>query len=117
MGRIIREALGLDTGSVKFEKWCVLDAELLLWDQESKKICPFDDLSNYMHLRWRYISALSPANGRERGRRQSLMAVFFDLLLLDDRSLLEEPYTERTDLLSQIVTTHPGRVNPIAPPF
>ena len=41
------------------------------------------------------------------------MAVFFDVLLLDEHVLIDEAYTDRTNLLARLITPQPGRVPPL----
>lgn len=48
------------------------------------------------------------ADLRNRTPGLNLMAVFFDVLLVDDRSLLGESYEDRTAFLSRILTLEPG---------
>jgi hypothetical protein len=38
------------------------------------------------------------------------MAVFFDVLLVDERILLHQSYTERADILAKLIATEPGKV-------
>ena len=38
------------------------------------------------------------------------MAVFFDILLLDEHILVHETYTDRTNLLTKLISIQPGRV-------
>ena len=40
------------------------------------------------------------------------MAVFFDVLLLDDEILVYKSYRTRTDRLESLITTTPGEVSP-----
>lgn len=47
MCRTIREALGIGTNQ-NFREKLILDAELVLWDQEEEKIAEFHNLSTYL---------------------------------------------------------------------
>jgi hypothetical protein len=40
------------------------------------------------------------------------MAVFFDVLVVDERSLLHEAYLNRTKVLSKLIRIEPGQVDP-----
>lgn len=51
------------------------------------------------------------SNGTDGGQRH-FMLVFFDILLLDGRSLLEESYGKRRNLLHNTVKEIPGFVSP-----
>jgi ATP-dependent DNA ligase len=40
------------------------------------------------------------------------MVIFFDILLFDDKTLVDESYENRTTVLSKIIAQKPGFVNP-----
>jgi DNA ligase 4 len=46
---------------------------------------------------------------RHVNRHVNLMAIFFDVLVYDDTSLLNEPYTNRIRVLEHIIHRQPGR--------
>ena len=107
--RIIRKALGIG-GNQKFQERCILDAELVLWDQDEQKILEFHQLSSYVFNNKRYNPCPNDSYCRYPDRHVNLMAVFFDVLLFDEHVLVHETYTDRTNLLAKLISPQPGRV-------
>src|SRR5205814_8043527 len=95
----------------KFRQRCILDAELVLWDRDQQKIEKFHQLSSYVlnHQRY-YLRYVILIIRRYPDRHVNLMAVFFDVLLLDEHILVHETYTDRTNLLAKLISPQPGRV-------
>jgi ATP-dependent DNA ligase len=89
---------------------------LVLWDQKSEQILPFDDLYKYMHLGHRYKHHHFKVDGRQHDRKLNAMAVIFDVMLVDEHNLLHKSYIGRMTLLSHMITTSPGRVSPTPGP-
>ena len=110
MWRTIRRALGIGRDQ-KFRQRCILDAELVLWDRDQQKIEKFYQLSSYVlnHQRY-YLRYVILIIRRYPDRHVNLMAVFFDVLLLDEHILVHETYTDRTNLLAKLISPQPGRV-------
>lgn len=44
-------------------------------------------------------------------RRVNLMAVFFDVLVVDELVLVHESYVNRTNILAKMISTEPGKVS------
>ena len=53
--RTLREALEIGTPSQIFREKLILDAELVLWDQEKEKIAEFNKLSTYIKKEEMYL--------------------------------------------------------------
>jgi bifunctional non-homologous end joining protein LigD len=71
----------------------VLDGELVAFDPEGRP--SFERLQQRMHL-------TSESVIRRRMKSQPVAYMVFDLLYLDGRTLMQEPYTERRELLEQL---------------
>lgn len=75
---------------------CVLDGEIVTLDQHGRP--SFSLLQSRMHVR---------EPGRDLRRRVPVRYLVFDLLRVDDESLLGTPYVERRDRLAQLgLTSH-----------
>jgi DNA ligase 4 len=107
--RTIRKALGIGRDQ-KFRERCILDAELVLWDRDEEKILEFHELSSYVFNNKRYHPCPNGSHRRYPDRHVNLMAIFFDILLFDEHVLVHETYTDRTNLLSRLISPQPGRV-------
>ena len=105
--RFIRQALGIGADQ-RFEKRCILDGELVLWDRGNRCVKEFHCLGEYLRGEGEYARLKTQSHHRNHDPQINLMAVFFDILLLDDRILLHEPYTTRTEVLSNILHLNPN---------
>jgi DNA ligase 4 len=108
----IRKALGIGRDA-QFRSRCILDAELVLWDRDQQKIEEFHLLSNYLFQRRRPNDSIAI----DPNRRLNLMAIFFDVLFVDELVLVHQSYTDRTNILARMVSPEPGKVISISKPF
>lgn len=96
----ITAGLRLNEPDCAVKRNCIVEGELLVWSRSKKAIQPFHVIRKHvMHgLRFLGTEADSP-----RASDEQLMIVFYDILLLDDKVLINEPHGERRDLLETIV--------------
>ncbi|KAK9236484.1 ATP dependent DNA ligase domain-containing protein [Lipomyces kononenkoae] len=87
-----------------FQKSVILEAELLVFDEQEKRIAEFHRISDHVYRAGIRINA---ANDPSRSH-EHLMAVFFDVLCVDSTSLLSQPYEYRRSVLESLVTEIPG---------
>jgi len=76
----------------------VLDAEIVAVDRATRALLPFQQLSTRARVS---ASALDDKQLRKEDVSVAVCVFLFDLLFLDDRSLLEEPLHERRRLLAR----------------
>ena len=104
--RKIRKALGIGCNQ-RFGRNLVLDGELVLWDEEGQRITEFHELGAHLSGLG-FTSCIEKTNCSDANRHLHLMAVFFDVLMYDDKSLLDTAYVDRTRLLAFIIHAQPG---------
>ncbi|KAM0278556.1 hypothetical protein ACHAQH_005124 [Verticillium albo-atrum] len=92
----IRDSLGLNGPMPKISRGCILEGELLVYNGKEGKILPFHKIRKYVSRSGVFLGAQrdSPPNLDEH-----LMMVYFDVLLIDDESLLGTRQTDRFDRL------------------
>jgi DNA ligase-4 len=102
----IRESLAIGTTKCKFTHHCILEGELLVWNDDKKQIEPFYKIRKYVSRSGHFLgsTADSPVAPTEW-----LMIMFYDLLLLDDIICLKEPHDKRRQRLWSAVRCIPGR--------
>ncbi|KAM4067443.1 ATP dependent DNA ligase [Hirsutella rhossiliensis] len=103
--RALRDSLELGTADCRIKKQCILEGELLVWNDDSEAIEPFHKIRNHIRRSGRLLGAAQdpPPNVNEH-----LMIMFYDLLLLDDTVCARESHVERRRLLHHLVRRIPG---------
>lgn len=103
--RAIRSSLSIGRDDCKFQNRCILEGEMVVYSDIDKRILGFEKIRKYVQRSGRYIGTEedSPPRAWER-----LMIVYFDVLLVDDQSMLNTRHSERRRRLSSIVTCQAG---------
>lgn len=104
----IRTSLGLGTSSCGFERRCILEGEMVVWSEAEKKILGFEKIRKHVNRSGRYIGTDEDSQPHSW---EKLMVVYFDLLLVDDESLLNVRHSERRRRLSRLVHCQEGRAD------
>jgi DNA ligase-4 len=102
---ILKDCLGISTAGGRIAKNCILEGELLVWNNKIQAIEPFHKIRKHVQRsgRWLGNQADSPASLHEH-----LMIMFYDILLLDNSMVLREPHGERRRRLEALVKVAPG---------
>ena len=105
---MLRDSLGLDKVDCKIKKQCVLEGELLIWNDADKRIEPFYKIRRHVKRSGHSLGTAvdSPINTSEH-----LMIMFYDILLLDDTVCIRESHDKRRELLEYLVYCIPGRAD------
>ncbi|KAH7115532.1 hypothetical protein EDB81DRAFT_819664, partial [Dactylonectria macrodidyma] len=105
--RALRDSLELDTAGCKIKKRCILEGELLVWNEDGR-IEPFHKIRRHVKRSGRFLGAArdSPVESSEH-----LMIMFYDILLLDGIVCGLETHDERRRRLQSLVRRIPGRTD------
>ncbi|KAF5132935.1 DNA ligase 4 [Metarhizium anisopliae] len=103
--RAIQDSLLLGTADCRIKKQCILEGELLVWDDDCGRIEPFHKIRKHVRRSGHLLGAGQdfPIKPNEH-----LMIIFYDLLLLDDRVCALEASNERRQQLQSLVRQIPG---------
>ncbi|KAK3955359.1 ATP dependent DNA ligase [Pseudoneurospora amorphoporcata] len=102
----IRQSLHLNKPSCPFKKGCILEGELLVYSDKEEKILDFYKIRKHVS---RSGAFLSTEQDSQRNPWEHLMIVYYDILMVDDDSLLAVKHSERHQRLREIVTEVKGR--------
>jgi len=102
----IRAGLKLDMPDCKIKERAIIEGELLVYSMTQKMILPFCNIRKHVLHGGRRIGteADSPKQSGEQA-----MIVFFDVLLLDGKFMINEPHSNRRAHLKALVSPIEGR--------
>ncbi|KAJ5563050.1 hypothetical protein N7461_001811 [Penicillium sp. DV-2018c] len=103
---VIEECLRMRLPGCKFTHRCILEGELLVFNDQDAEILDFNRLRRLIPRSGTLIGVDSDSPPQPY---EHLMMMFFDILLLDDDVCLAKPQRERRLLLRKVVNTIPGR--------
>ena len=98
--RVLRDSLELDKADCKIKKQCILEGELLVWNNRDERIEPFYKIRKHVKRSGHFLgtSLDSPIDPSEH-----LMIMFYDILLLDDTVCIGESHDRRRGRLESLV--------------
>lgn len=102
----IKSSLRLGTSSCKFKKRCILEGEMVVYSNIEKKIMGFDKIRKHVKRSGRFIGTDLDSQPHDW---EQLMIIYFDVLLIDDDSLLNMRHLERRRRLSALVQSQEGQ--------
>ncbi|KAK5058533.1 hypothetical protein LTR84_010796 [Exophiala bonariae] len=103
--RAIEDSLLLDDIKCPIGKNCILEGELLVWNREKQQIQPFHVIRKYVLHGGRSIGT---SKDSPKDKDENLMIMYFDLLYIDDHSLLNDCLRERRRRLNQLIEQREG---------
>jgi DNA ligase-4 len=99
----LRRALKLDDPEQRqFKEKCIVVGELLVYNSREQMIKPFDYLRRHIMRAGRFIGN---ANDPPPSPNSHLMIVLFDVLLVDDKSYLHLPLSQRRMALEELIVS------------
>ncbi|KAI0205114.1 hypothetical protein F4808DRAFT_273433 [Astrocystis sublimbata] len=103
--RAIRESLKIGDPDCPIVKGCILEGELVVYSTEEHGILPFHKIRKHVSRSGSFIGAAIDSQAHDY---EHLMIVYYDVLLIDDESLLGVKNSERFQRLSKLVTCREG---------
>ncbi|KAI0459960.1 hypothetical protein F5B21DRAFT_454809 [Xylaria acuta] len=103
--KAIRDSLKVGSEDCPFTIGCILEGELVVYSTKEHKILPFHKIRKHVS---RSGSFLGTANDSQAHDHEHLMIIYYDVLLIDDESLLGVKNSERFRRLSEMVTCREG---------
>lgn len=102
----VRRSLGLgDPTSCQFEKQCILEGEMVVWHEIEKRVLGFEKIRKYVNRSGRFIGTDQDS---QRHSFEKLMIVYFDVLLIDDDSMLNTRHSARRRRLETLIHRREG---------
>lgn len=90
---------------------CILEGEMVVWSDRANRVLDFCKIRKLVSRTGSFLGTLADSQPHPW---EHLMIVFYDVLLLDDHSLLSVPHASRRKLLEQLILPVPGRADLVA---
>ncbi|OAA39951.1 DNA ligase, ATP-dependent, central [Metarhizium rileyi] len=103
---VIIKSLGFGTSRCNVRKGCILEGELVVYNDVDRKIMPFHKIRNHVARRGRFMGVDMDSPPRSY---ENLMIVYYDILLHDGQSLLGVCHSERFKVLRDTIHCERGR--------
>ncbi|KAI0011214.1 hypothetical protein F4779DRAFT_626714 [Xylariaceae sp. FL0662B] len=103
--RPIQESLKLGTPECPFKLGCILEGELVVYSTKDDKILPFHKIRKHVS---RSGSFLGTSHDSQPHNHEHLIIIYYDVLMIDNESLLNVRQSERFRRLAELVTCRKG---------
>ncbi|KAM3503550.1 hypothetical protein MY10362_004123 [Beauveria mimosiformis] len=101
----IERALRLRTSECGFQEACILEGELVVYNDLDNTIMPFHKIRGHVTRRGRYMNTEQDSQPKPY---EHLMIVYYDIFLVDDQSLMDVRHSERLQILEKVVHCERG---------
>ncbi|KAM3451422.1 hypothetical protein MY3296_005365 [Beauveria thailandica] len=101
----IERALRLRTSECGFQEACILEGELVVYNDLDNTIMPFHKIRGHVTRRGRYMNTEQDSQPKPY---EHLMIVYYDIFLVDDQSLMDVRHSERLKILEKVVHCERG---------
>ncbi|KAI8961546.1 hypothetical protein F5Y11DRAFT_325662 [Daldinia sp. FL1419] len=103
--QVIRDSLKMGTPDCPIKTGCILEGEMLVYSTKDNKVLPFHKIRKHVSRSGAFIGTNYDSQPHDY---EHLMIVYFDVLLIDDESLLGTRQFERFERLSNLITCEKG---------
>ncbi|KAK2028294.1 ATP dependent DNA ligase domain-containing protein [Colletotrichum zoysiae] len=102
---VICDSLNIGKPHCKLVRGCILEGELVVYSDKEKKILPFHKIRKYVSRSGSFINTEADS---QRHDYEHLMIIYYDVLLIDQESLLGVRQSERFKRLAELITCREG---------
>ncbi|KAG7008248.1 hypothetical protein G7Y79_00006g018680 [Physcia stellaris] len=104
--RTLRDCLRIGSEDCAITEKCIVEGEMVVWSDRNSGILDFCKIRKHVSRTGSFLGTFADSQPHPW---EHLMIIIFDVLLLDDHSLLPVPHASRRKLLEQLITPIPGR--------
>ncbi|KAK0668893.1 hypothetical protein QBC41DRAFT_356198 [Cercophora samala] len=101
----IRDSLQIDQPACPIKKGCILEGELVVYSDKEHRILDFHKIRKHVSRSGTFIGT---AQDSQAHPWEHLMIVYYDVLMIDDTSLLSVKHSDRFQKLKDLITVIPG---------
>ncbi|OTA67430.1 hypothetical protein K449DRAFT_365286 [Hypoxylon sp. EC38] len=107
---VIRDSLKLGTSACPLKIGCILEGELVVYSTKENKILPFYKIRKHVSRSGSFIGTIHDSQSHDY---EHLMIIYYDVLMIDNESLLAVRQSERFRRLSELITCRKGYAEPV----
>ncbi|KAI1138781.1 hypothetical protein F5Y05DRAFT_350720 [Hypoxylon sp. FL0543] len=101
----IRDSLKLGAPNCPIKIGCILEGELVVYSTEANRILPFHKIRKHVSRSGSFIGTLYDSQPQDS---EHLMIIYYDVLMIDNESMLAVRHSERFRRLSELITCRKG---------
>ncbi|KAI4114287.1 MAG: hypothetical protein LQ345_004905 [Seirophora villosa] len=104
----IRQSLRIGKRDCQFTRQCILEGEMVVYNELENRVAEFHKIRKHVS---RSGSWLGTELDSQAHNYEHLMISFYDVMMIDDYIIMDEPYTTRRNRLEKLVRSVRGRAN------
>ncbi|KAL8699408.1 MAG: hypothetical protein Q9201_006023 [Fulgogasparrea decipioides] len=104
----IKQSLRIGQPGCKFSRRCILEGEMLVYNDLENRVSEFHKIRKHVSRSGLYLGTELDSQAH---KYEHLMIAFYDVMLIDDDDVMNEPHTVRRGRLEELVTCIRGRAN------
>lgn len=107
--QFIKASLGIHESwpdQARFKSKCILEGELVVFDTKENIVLPFHKIRKHVNRSGSFVSAETDSQMHEN---EALGVIYYDVLRVDDISLIFKPYNQRRSCLAELLTSAPSQ--------
>ncbi|KAI1415227.1 hypothetical protein F5Y13DRAFT_196585 [Hypoxylon sp. FL1857] len=103
--QVIRDSLKLGASDCPLKIGCILEGELVVYSTKENKVLPFHKIRKHVSRSGSFIGTKYDSQPHDY---EHLMIIYYDVLMIDDESLLAVRQSERFKCLGELITCRKG---------
>ncbi|KAL8687998.1 MAG: hypothetical protein Q9218_005977 [Villophora microphyllina] len=101
----IKHSLRIGHPDCKFTRQCILEGELLVYNDLEQRVADFHKIRKHVTRSGSFLGTELDS------QHEHLMISYYDVMLIDENVIMDEPHTNRRRLLKELVVCIPGKAN------
>ncbi|KAL8649345.1 MAG: hypothetical protein Q9210_004454 [Variospora velana] len=104
----IRQSLRIGKRDCQFTRQCILEGEMVVYNELENRVAAFHKIRKHVS---RSGSWLGTGLDSQAHKYEHLMVFYYDVLMIDDHIIMNEPHATRRSRLERLVTSIRGRAS------
>ncbi|KAL8922458.1 MAG: hypothetical protein Q9208_005180 [Pyrenodesmia sp. 3 TL-2023] len=105
----IKQSLRMGNPDRAFRRQCILEGEMVVYSDKENKVSDFHKIRKHISRSGSWLG--TELDSHRAHKHEHLMISYYDVMMLDDEILMNEPHARRRHRLEQLITCVQGRAN------